>query len=96
MASPDDTNNNSDLQQGSYLRSRKAALVNQDPVNLALLEQTTGPSLGSIVEGLDDPNSAFLVLCLEPGPHQWVLHNHLLRLHTSPHHRHTNPRLLML
>ena len=50
--------NTNNLQQGLLLRTKKKELVNHDPVSLALLEQTTGPSLGSIVEGLDDPNSA--------------------------------------
>ena len=55
MACPYDTNN---LQQGLLLRTKKKELIKQDSPNFALLEETTGPKLGSIVEGLDDPNSA--------------------------------------
>lgn len=50
--------NTNNLQQGLLLRTKKKELINHDPNSLVLLEQTTGPSLGSIVEGLDDPNSA--------------------------------------
>jgi len=55
MASPD--NFDYDLIQGLRLRTKKDALAHQDPVSLALLQNTTVGGLGSIVEGFDDPNA---------------------------------------
>jgi hypothetical protein len=46
-----------DLIQGLRLRTKKDALAHQDPVSLALLQNTTCGGLGSIVEGFDDPDA---------------------------------------